>query len=1426
MSKKHWLRGAIVASLFCSAWCVAAAETASDPLYTHVITGDMATDQAWQDAGVLGKAGVYKFKGTDGQAIKPVFTEPVHNDVYAVIAPKTAANDIQLTIKKETMNITADGTGLTKPKLYLVYNDQDVLVDFDGNRSDYVLHVTGPEGATGAIIHAATETGKAKVFRDRGQVGFTATSDNAGIVGLEAGKNGFIVVSSADDVLIKTKGNYALKATDGGVIYLKGVVEADGHAAIYAGNGGEVHHGYMYLTNVDKVMEGSDSHLTGDAFADEGGLVDLHFKNANWVGNALGTGNKRVQLVGNTLWQGGGELNYLRVDFGAQWQLTNQTAVANRVDELTGSANKELTGTINMTAGKSLAIDHLSGNLAFAYVYDSEAKNFKGGNVVIRNVKDDHGKAFVIMRATQDGIDLSTDDKVLQALNSLAGKLTYAGYVKGERNLEGRAEITEGLTSSYAMVKMGDLEFIPQTGQAKVATPSNYLSDIITGNLEKDQKYVSAGITSDAKAYDFQEDAIIRALYNLKQDDPLAMAFSGCILPDEGNEVVVDMHGHDLTLTHLVEIGEMQQHVSAGIYVPKAGSVIINNPGKINIDTIADYYYMSGISAGYRTGYSAGNLPSQVIINNDNSPENIVKIRGKLTSGSGYDINYTGIKTFAGGEVIIKGLADIYSDGAWALGGVGKNSLISIGGGSIVARNYSAIDAYSDANVLVNIVKDGDHWQAGTKPVRIIGAAQPFGNKYVGTWSKGYISIGLNTPESYWQGVAMTKYSTRIKDWIGEVRLQLANGATWNNAPNDWTEQSPIELAKSKTELESRIIEFIGSDSMAKSGLIIQNTMTPITLNSYQGATTIAYKHGDQMKYNYKGEVTGIDKEDVVIGGDITINNAIKGANGENASITLRIDNEGIDTGDEEQVRTWLNKLANKLYYKGYVDGERNLDARAEIAEGLTAYSAAWVKRGDMDFTEAKGQGYIKDDTAITTNENPKEGPRPKVVHVGKTLAGKQMLKYYAVDDQLYIFEHNPNSPEEVYGGNVTIGKAEEGSHIRLRTDNDGIDIHNKEAVCDALNGLAGKLFYQGYVDGERNLNGQAEIAEGLTAQSALMKFGKIQYRDSNGQGYFETVDDIHTTNPEIIYGPKETAMMRGAKSAMAGAMLTWREENNDLNKRLGSLRIAGEEAGAWGRLYGGKTKFDKDNASYKTEFKAVQVGYDNQVNDAWRAGIAFSYIEGDNTYALGGSGDTKLASLALYGTHAGEDGTYLDVIAKGSRVKTDYTVFNDTGHRLDGDFKTNGMTFSIEYGKKLEKRDGIYLVPQVELIYGHLASKDYDAKSSYAGNKPMHVEQGSFNSLVGRLGVSVGKVTDTTDMYAKVSVLHEFDGEVTTTFSAEGEPVSSIDQDFGDTWMVLGIGGTHKLSDRAYLYGNLERSFGGDVQTEWRADLGLRWRF
>lgn len=92
---------------------------------------------------------------------------------------------------------------------------------------------------------------------------------------------------------------------------------------------------------------------------------------------------------------------------------------------------------------------------------------------------------------------------------------------------------------------------------------------------------------------------------------------------------------------------------------------------------------------------------------------------------------------------------------------------------------------------------------------------------------------------------------------------------------------------------------------------------------------------------------------------------------------------------------------------------------------------------------------------------------------------------------------------------------AETGSAVALRTDSSGINTSSEATVNKVLDALANKLYYTDYVNGSRNLDGQVQIAEGLTAASAAKYVSSVKYSDTTGQGSLGEKISVQTETPK-----------------------------------------------------------------------------------------------------------------------------------------------------------------------------------------------------------------------------------------------------------------------------------------------------------------------
>ena len=132
----------------------------------------------------------------------------------------------------------------------------------------------------------------------------------------------------------------------------------------------------------------------------------------------------------------------------------------------------------------------------------------------------------------------------------------------------------------------------------------------------------------------------------------------------------------------------------------------------------------------------------------------------------------------------------------------------------------------------------------------------------------------------------------------------------------------------------------------------------------------------------------------------------------------------------------------------------------------------------------------------------------------------------------------------------------------------------------------------------------------------------------------------------------------------------------------------------------------------------------------------------------------------------------------------------------------------------------GWYVTPQAQFTLMRIGGEDYTT------NNGIKVNQDSLESAVGRVGFEVGKrISDSGSIYAKASLLHDFAGSADTYLSLNGL-TNSYHQDIGDTWCEAGIGFNYKTSENSYVYADVVKNFGGDVETPWQWSAGMRWTF
>ncbi len=289
-------------------------------------------------------------------------------------------------------------------------------------------------------------------------------------------------------------------------------------------------------------------------------------------------------------------------------------------------------------------------------------------------------------------------------------------------------------------------------------------------------------------------------------------------------------------------------------------------------------------------------------------------------------------------------------------------------------------------------------------------------------------------------------------------------------------------------------------------------------------------------------------------------------------------------------------------------------------------------------------------------------------------------------------------------------------------------------------------------------------------------------------------------------------------------SLSAWRVENNDLLRRMGDLRLSEGNAGVWARIYGGETKVSTSLDS-NTKYQGLQIGYDKKIDvkeGKLFTGIALSHVKGNSSFD-NGSGDSRSTMFGVYGSYLGEKGHFVDSIIKYGKIKNKMDI-NSNSVLYESDSSANGLNMSLEYGYHKELAKDSYIEPQVEINYGHINSNSYRMKMN--GANGAYVNDDAINSFIGRIGINIGRKTTDGNVYAKLSVLREFNGDVGVTTN-DGTYTRQSSEDFKDTWAEYGIGFNKTINSDNNIYGEITKTIGADkVKEKWKANIGFRKSF
>lgn len=896
----------------------------------------------------------------------------------------------------------------------------------------------------------------------------------------------------------------------------------------------------------------------------------------------------------------------------------------------------------------------------------------------------------------------------------------------------------EGFTAS------SETKITLENADAKIGTVTRKAG--ITGT-SADQTAFS-DVTSDDGTYSFTKDEVLSI--NLGKEGDHATNAAAVIQAKDGKDITIDASGHTLQLASKNYIAS-----PVGIYAGNGKNVTIT-ADKVDVVTSG---YSSGNSLTNAIWNDGGkNTASQITVNGDvnismsggyggngvaiqksfrwgeNSQESTVssaitihgnlKIAGEDSATWGIPVNQenalsrfnnAGILTnIEKSKVTVTGDVDmaVYGNGI-TTNAVGSE--VSIGGGHITVPQgtkygYYTLGAYV-GTINVNMNEAGS--AAGTHDVQLDGDV--FALKSTGT-----INLGLTTKNSYLHGII---------DNGGKVNMWLQNGAVWTNeAKNTRYKQDDEDVGNNEISRVTFLHGGTKSGTGDTAGVIIQTENSKsLTIDKFSGAAKVLYSHDSNTPTK-------------ILGGDVNIGSAIRGS-----EIVLRTDYD--DNMQSDAVKNQvLNALAEKLYYKNAVNGEKFLSGKVEIAEGLTASSVAKYT-GNIAFNQTDGQGSFAG--SGETPEPPAE--QSKTLFTSSITGGddKEYKDDHVWQDQVYTFTKDKTTVQVEGGAAVDAVK-----DVTITADGNELDLTGGEAGIRAAAGktvdiTAGTLKVNGKTGidaaGTVTLKGKSEIT-GTEKAVNVQKGGSVTLGTSTISGDVEnsghlTLDAATTVSGSIANaGVLAVNGETHAKDLTTTGTMTVGTDGvlaaDNINVNGGTFTANGSvsstvkaDKGGKAILKGKKTVLKGLVSGDHSNIEAILSGKDSALNGS---------LDGAGSVTL------SLADQANWTGNAVGNGAYAVTIGKDS-TWTGSSAGNNTSLTLGGTWNNRG-TSSL---KQMAGNGGVIDMTDAKAgtvtiqnyggsstyIYKHDTTKPADANSGYAilgGDvKISHADKGSEITLL-----------------------------------------------------------------------------------------------
>ena len=609
---------------------------------------------------------------------------------------------------------------------------------------------------------------------------------------------------------------------------------------------------------------------------------------------------------------------------------------------------------------------------------------------------------------------------------------------------------------------------------------------------------------------------------------------------------------------------------------------------------------------------------------------------------------------------------------------------------------------------------------------------------------------------------------------------------------NDNKNETPLDGVAPSVTVTAKNVEFIAPNG---AGIWAQNNSET---DPRPTESTKVVVDAENTTIKASTGIIAFSNSQVIINGNLTIDAETAIDTRGHSLVNINQDGKGI-----------VNIKGDIIFETPQVDSGKYLDS--EVNLNLSGAGSSWTgsvsklypsSREDNDpENEVTGMKLTLSDGAqwnpVVINEWTDE-------YKGTPLKGmSQALNNLELNDGVINVEHGAEQTVEIENLTGT------GGTINLTAKTDGKTVESG-AVSVQTTAKNTRLAVRARGITADDVDDAQSVMESLNAKvdAQAAKTNIVQEGDIKGEMRMNVTADNKASDVQI----QENTKLLSMKGVNAAALVAWRDEVAYTNQRMEFLRDNSHAYGAWAQVYGGESAYD--DASVDLTTTTVQVGADATIGD-WVAGAAFSYMNGDADMS-NGQADTDAYTLSLYASRMFDSGLFVNGLARYGRLSTDATAGN-----MDGSYDNNAFSLGGNVGYRFTFAEQAFVEPMFGLQYAYVTGDDYKASNG------VKVEQDDFDALIASLGVRTGFdfAKDAGKLYARASVNHDFLGEVDGKAS-KGSLAESMYVDLGGTWFTYGVGTQFNITDNLSVWGNVDRTTGGEVSTRYMMNAGLRYVF